>query len=197
MKFIRTLLRWLKRLAATPPALFYLTARNREKVDGDLTRWCAQVYGNEYSPSLKTLVRLLSQYPEFRNLFYHRIPDARLVSLFCPPYDTLFLHCNDIGPGLFIQHGFATIVNAKSVGANCWINQQVTVGHAGKDRNPTIGNNVAIRSGAKILGLVTVGDNAIIGANAVVVKDVPPNCTVVGVPARIIKRDGVRVDEPL
>ena len=99
--------------------------------------------------------------------------------------------------GLFIQHGFATIIAAKSIGANCWINQQVTIGYSNNSDAPTIGNGVSISAGAKVLGDVTIGDYSKIGANAVVVKNVPANCTVVGVPAYIVKQDGVKVQKPL
>ncbi|WP_429394402.1 serine O-acetyltransferase [Mucilaginibacter lappiensis] len=110
--------------------------------------------------------------------------------------NTLFIHTQDIGPGLYIQHGFATIITAKSIGKDCWINQQVTIGFNGAD-SPVIKDNVTIRAGAKVIGNVTVGGNSIVGANAVVVKNVPGNSTVVGVPAYIIKRDGIKVKESL
>ena len=111
--------------------------------------------------------------------------------------DTLYLYTPVIGAGLFIQHGFSTIITAKSIGENCWINQQVTIGFIAGSDCPTIGDNVTITAGAKVLGGITLGDNAIVGANAVVLKNVPPNCTVVGVPAYIVKREGKKVKEPL
>ena len=116
-----------------------------------------------------------------------------------PPRPECFFNAAEgIGPGLFIQHGRATGVMAQRIGENCFINQHVVVGYKNLgDRPPIIGNNVAIRAGAKIFGPVEIGDNSIIGANAVVFKDVPPNCTVIGVPGRTVKRDGRRVDEPL
>jgi serine O-acetyltransferase len=78
------------------------------------------------------------------------------------------------------------MVAARSIGENCWINQQVTVGHTGRGC-PVIGSNVMITCGAKVLGDITVGDDAVIGANAVVVKDVEPGAIMGGVPARKIK----------
>lgn len=111
--------------------------------------------------------------------------------------DTLFLASRSIGPGLFIQHGFATIVAAKSIGANCWINQQVTVGYSNEIDCPTIGDNVVLCSGAKVIGDVYIGENSTVGANAVVVKSVPANVTVVGIPARIVRADKIRVDRVL
>jgi serine O-acetyltransferase len=109
----------------------------------------------------------------------------------------LLIYTREIGPGLFIQHGFATIISAEKIGRNCWINQQVTIGFSNDTDCPTIGDNVIIYAGAKIIGKVKIGDNSIVGANAVVVRDVPENCTVVGVPAYIVRRNGVKVKEPL
>jgi serine O-acetyltransferase len=100
-----------------------------------------------------------------------------------------------IGYRFMIWHGFSTIINAKSIGNNCTIYQQVTIGNW--NGTPKIGNNVTIFPGAKVIGNITVGDNVKIGANAVVSKNVPENCTVVGVPAFIVKRNGIRVREKL
>lgn len=106
---------------------------------------------------------------------------------------TLFILTPDIGEGLFIQHGFSTIIAAESIGKNCWINQQVTIGFNNKNERPTLLDNVTVYAGAKIIGGVEVGENSIVGANAVVVKNVPQNCTVVGIPASIIKCNGKKV----
>jgi serine O-acetyltransferase len=111
------------------------------------------------------------------------------------PYLFLDTSCN-IGPGLFIQHGFSTIIMA-DMGENCWINQQVTIGYKDKNSRPTLGNKVRITAGAKVIGDVKIGDNVTVGANAVVVKNVPDNCVVVGVPAYIVKKNGVKVKEEL
>ena len=92
-----------------------------------------------------------------------------------------------IGGGLFIQHGFSTYIAAESIGENCWINQQVTIGYKDNTTPPVIGNNVTITCGAKVLGPITIADNVTIGANAVVVKDLPPNSVWGGVPARRIR----------
>jgi serine O-acetyltransferase len=143
------------------------------------------------------------KYPEFRNLFYHRIGKfSFFINWLYPPMNTLFINTGSIGEGLYIQHGFATIIQAKSIGKNCWINQQVTIGfghghNLGNSRSPIIGDNVQVKAGAKIIGPVTIGNNSIIGANAVVVKDVPDNCVVVGVPAYIVKRNGIKTNEKL
>ncbi len=102
-----------------------------------------------------------------------------------------------IGKGVFIDHGMGVVIGETTeVGDYCTIYQGVTLGGTGKDkgkRHPTIGNNVTIGSGAKILGPFTVGDNCKIAANAVVLNEIPPNSTCVGVPAHIVKRDNKRV----
>ncbi len=102
-----------------------------------------------------------------------------------------------IGTGLFIDHGMGVVIGETAIiGDNCTIYQGVTLGGTGKDkgkRHPTIGNNVTIGSGAKVLGPFTVGDNSKIAANAVVLNEIPPNSTCVGVPAHIVKRDNVKI----
>ena len=99
-----------------------------------------------------------------------------------------------IGTGVFIDHGVGVVIGETAeVGDNCVIYQGVTLGGTGKDvgkRHPTIKDNVMICAGAKVLGPITVGENCKIGAQAVLLKSVPPNCTVVGVPGRIVRVDG-------
>ena len=106
-----------------------------------------------------------------------------------------------IGKGLFIDHGMGVVIGETAiVGDNVLLYQGVTLGGTGMEhgkRHPTIGNNVVIGGGAKVLGNITVGDNSYIGANAVVIKDVPANSTVVGVPGRITKQDGKKIDVSL
>lgn len=102
-----------------------------------------------------------------------------------------------IGKGLFIDHGMGVVIGETAIiGENCTLYQGVTLGGTGKDkgkRHPTIGNNVTIGSGAKVLGPFTVGDNSKVAANAVVLNEIPPNSTCVGVPAHIVKRDNVKI----
>ena len=104
-----------------------------------------------------------------------------------------------LGPGLFIDHGVGVVIGETAiVGKDCTIYQGVTLGGTGKEtgkRHPTIGNNVMIGAGAKVLGGITVGDNCKIAANAVVLHDIPENCTAVGVPAQVVRRCGERVQE--
>ena len=106
-----------------------------------------------------------------------------------------------IGEGLFIDHGHGVVIGETTIiGDNVTLYQGVTLGGTGKEqgkRHPTLGSNIMIGAGAKVLGSVTIGDNCKIGAGSVVVKDVPANSTVVGVPGRIVIRDNVRVETDL
>jgi serine O-acetyltransferase len=102
-----------------------------------------------------------------------------------------------LGYGIFIDHGSGIVIGETAeVGNNCILYQGVTLGGTGKDvgkRHPTLGDNVMVSAGAKVLGPVTIGTGTKIGAGSVVLKNVPPYCTVVGVPGRIVKQDGLRV----
>lgn len=155
----------------------------------DLERW-KDICHIEGSNSV-VLAQLLYSRKEFRNLFIYRNRYRRIyrtwIALWYRPMDTLFIETPEIGGGLYIQHGFATMIAAKSIGENCWINQQVTIGYTDKGC-PVIGNNVMITCGAKVLGDITVGNGAVIGANAVVVKDVEPGAVMGGVPAKLIRK---------
>ena len=175
----------LRSLLCTPLLLPRLLAPAdaRALIDADAARW------NEI---LRTdgLLPLLAM-REFRNLYLYRLRHGggpgwvlgRLLTTVWRPEATLFLNAGAIGPGLFIQHGFATIVTAERVGANCWINQQVTIGFKDRSGSPVLEDEVVVHAGAKVIGPVTVGRGSTVGANAVVVRDVPPGTTAVGVPA--------------
>ncbi len=206
---LRSITRSFHKLGTTPHLLLSQTARTRAVIAKDVARWM-EIVGEESRACISQwdkLVWLIRFYPEYRNLFYYRLAEGhttlvgkvfiKIARRLYRPMDTLYIYTPVIGAGLFIQHGFSTIITAKSIGENCWINQQVTIGFVEGSDCPTIGNNVKITAGAKVLGSVTLGDNAVIGANAVVVKNVPPNCTVVGVPAYIVRREGRRVKEAL
>ena len=101
------------------------------------------------------------------------------------------------GKGFFIDHGSGVVIGETTeIGDNCLIYQGVTLGGTGKDRgkrHPTLGNNVMVGSGARVLGPFKVGDNSRIGANAVVLQEVPPDSTVVGIKARVVKIAGQRI----
>ena len=111
----------------------------------------------------------------------------RINSIITPPISSLYITTDDIGEGLFIQHGFATIISAKRIGKNCWVNQQVTIGY-NKRGAPVIGDNVTIHAGALVIGDITIGNNVIIGAGAIVVDDVPDGALICSPKGTIKKR---------
>ena len=120
---------------------------------------------------------------------------ARAISQWSKMWTGIEIHPGaHIGRRLVIDHGTGIVIGETAeIGDDCLLYQGVTLGGTGKDvgkRHPTIGNNVTIGAGAKVLGPFTVGDNSKIGASAVVLKAVPPNCTVVGNPGRIVRREG-------
>lgn len=124
---------------------------------------------------------------------------ARLVSHFSRLLTGVEIHPGaSIGRRFFIDHGMGVVIGETAeIGDDVLMYHQVTLGGTSlerRKRHPTIGNDVLIGMGAKIVGAITIGDHCKIGANAVVNRDVPPNCTVVGVPGRIVARDGLRID---
>ena len=128
---------------------------------------------------------------------------ARITSQFCKFLTGIEIHpAAKIAAGVFIDHGHGVVIGETAeVGTGTVIYQGCTLGGTGKEkgkRHPTIGENCIISAGAKVLGNITVGDGAKIGAGAVVLRDVPPKATVVGVPARVVKIDGQRAeDDPI
>ncbi len=162
-------------------------------IKGDFKGWCQYKF-RKYT--CFQFLKLFSEYPEFRSVVYARLKYGRIfLSWLFKGQVALFINNRQpIGPGLLIQHGFSTIINHKRIGSNCKILQQVTIGYKGGEA-PTIGDNVTIYCGAKIVGGITIGNDVIIGANAVVVKDVPDHCIVAGIPAVIIKRRSSVEDE--
>lgn len=175
-----------------------------------LKREIRAVFGRD--PAAKNLLEVLLCYPGLHAIIFHRIAHffyrrrlfliARLISHLSRFLTQIEIHPGaKIGEGLFIDHGAGVVIGETTeIGDNVTIYQGVTLGGTGKEkgkRHPTIGNNVVISTGAKILGSITVGDNSKIGAGSVVLKNVPPNSTVVGVPGRVVVRDGQRVSEAI
>jgi serine O-acetyltransferase len=184
------------RLICLPHLMVWKLHSGKQVIAADIVRWLSE-YRLNYSMNTG-FIFLMSHYPEFRNLFYYRVGSISfLLNILCRRMSTLYITTPEIGEGLFIQHGFATVIAAKSIGKNCWINQQVTIGFSSNDECPVLEDGVTVNAGAKVIGGIRIGTGSQIGANAVVVKDVPPGCVVVGIPAYIIKRNGKKVKEPL
>jgi len=163
-------------------------------------------------PAAKSSLEIILLYQGLHALIYHRIAHflykcklfllARLLSQFSRAMTGIEIHPGAvIGRGFFIDHGMGVVIGETAVvGDNVLLYQGVTLGGTGLEkgkRHPTIGDNVVIGAGAKVLGNITIGENSYIGANAVVIKDVPPNSTVVGVPGRITRQDGKKIDVSL
>ncbi len=159
-------------------------------------------------PAARNAFEVILCYPGFHAIVLHRIAHgfykiklkliARMISQFNRFMTGIEIHpAAKIGKGIFIDHGMGVVIGETTeIGDNVTIYQGATLGGTGKEtgkRHPTIGDNVVISSGAKVLGPFKVGDNSKIGAGAVVLREVPPNCTVVGVPGRIVKQDNKRV----
>lgn len=164
------------------PFILYLYRKNKTMVNMDILR--SRPLGGG-----KMLILCLVDEPSFRNVFYHRIGGfGKFMNLFFPGVKTLlvFDECK-IDGGLLIVHGTSTYVNAESIGMNCTINQNVTIGVSKGGKKPVIGNNVTIRTGAIVVGGITIGNNALIAAGSVVIRDVPANCMVAGNPAVVKK----------
>ena len=161
----------------------------------------------ERDPAIKTPWEVLL-YPSFRVMIKYRRAHklylkghyflARWISQRAARKTGIEIHPGaTIGKGLFIDHGSGVIIGETAIiGDNVTLYQGVTLGGNGKEtgkRHPTIGDNVMISAGAKIIGSFTVGENSKIGAGSVVINEVPPNCTVVGIPGRIVRQENMKV----
>lgn len=148
-------------------------------------------------PSFKAIIKYKTAHKLYLKKHYFL---ARWISQRCARKTGIEIHPGaQIGEGLFIDHGHGVVIGETTIiGDNVTLYQGVTLGGTGKEkgkRHPTLGNNVMVGAGAKVLGSVTIGDNVKIGAGSVVLKDVPPNSTVVGVPGRIVIQNDIRVND--
>ena len=166
----------------------------------------------ERDPAAKSALEVLLLYPGLHALVVYRIAHKlwqwkiplvpRWLSQSIRFFTGIEIHPGaTIGKNFFIDHGMGVVIGETSIiGDNVLLYQGVTLGGTGKEtgkRHPTVGNNVVVGAGAKILGNIIIGDNSYIGANAVVIKDVPSNSTVVGIPGRITKQEGRKIDMEL
>ena len=161
-------------------------------------------------PAVKTSLEAILCYPGLHAIWLHRIAHklykanftliARLINTISRFITGIDIHPGaQLGEGLFIDHGMGLVIGETAqLGRNITLYQGVTLGGTGKEagkRHPTIGDNVVIASGAKVLGSFSVGSNSKIGAGSVVLKEVPPNSVVVGIPGRVVTSNGVRVHD--
>lgn len=164
------------------------------------------VFSND--PAARNSLEVILAYPGFHAILVHRI-NHMLWNYGVPLLPRLLAHISrlltgieihpaaKIGPGFFVDHGMGVVIGETSeIGENCLLYQGVTLGGTGKEkgkRHPTLGNNVVVGAGAKILGAITIGNNSRIGANAVVLDSVPEHSIAVGVPGKVIKKKIVRI----
>ncbi|MBI3326276.1 MAG: serine O-acetyltransferase [Nitrospinae bacterium] len=162
----------------------------------------------ERDPAARSVREVLLCYPGIHALLVHRVAHqlwthgwltlARYISHLGRFLTGIEIHPGArIGPGLFIDHGMGVVIGETTeIGANCTLYQGVTLGGTSlkkEKRHPSLGDNVVVGAGAKILGAMTIGDHSKIGAGSVVVTEVPPNSTVVGIPGRVVQRSGETV----
>lgn len=193
MGFGKNLIAVLNYPRTLPVYLCVLCSRQKALIRADIARW------NEIDRTSLGFFASINWYmtykKEFRNLIQHRLKHPSytmsakihfvIARMLWKPMESLYIYTTDIGGGFYIQHGFATIISAKRIGKNCRIYQQVTVGYKG-DAAPVLEDGVAVTCGAKVLGDLTMHKNSLAAAGAVVVKDVPENAIVGGVPAKVI-----------
>jgi len=163
-------------------------------------------------PAARNYFEVMFLYPGLHAVVNHRYAHffykhkmffiARAISQISRAFTGIEIHPGaKIGKGLFIDHGMGIVIGETAeIGDNCTLYQNVTLGGTGKEkgkRHPTVGNNVLIGSGAKVLGPFSVGDNSKIAANAVVLSEVPENSTCVGVPARIVRINNQKVNSSM
>lgn len=164
----------------------------------------------ERDPAAKSVLEVVFCYPGLHAIWLHRLASRlyrrgwvfwpRLISNVARFMTGIEIHPGaTIGEGLFIDHGMGVVIGETAeVGNNVTLYQGVTLGGTGKEkgkRHPTVGDNVVIASGAKVLGSFKVGDNSKIGAGSVVLSEVPPNSTVVGIPGKVVVRDGCKIEQ--
>ncbi len=164
----------------------------------------------ERDPAATSTAEIMFLYPGLKAVRMHRTANwfyrhgmhftARWISQRCSHKTGIEIHpAAQIGENFFIDHGTGVVIGETTIiGDNVTLYQGVTLGGTGKEtgkRHPTLGNNIMVGTGAKILGSVTIGDNTKIAAGAVVLQDIPPNSTAVGVPARVVRIDGEKPDD--
>ena len=163
-------------------------------------------------PAARSSLEIMFLYPGFKAVRMYRRAHwcythklyflARMISQHCVRRTNIEIHPGaTIGRRLFIDHGTGVVIGETAViGDDCILYQGVTLGGTGKDqgkRHPTLGNNVLVGAGAKVLGPFTIGDNSNVASGSIVLSEIPPNCTAVGIPAKIVKQDGIRVKDRL
>ena len=188
----------VKELFLTPfmicPLLAYKTSTYKDRIEKDVDRFWAVHYGRKPDSYRIGIIRELANCVEFRNLFFYRCGSigrklSHISLFFLKTQQLLFFGVDRsrLGGGMFIQHGYCTVITAQSIGENFWVNQNVTIAYSHRGI-PIIGDNVHIASDANVVGGIKIGNNVTIGAGTTVVRDVPDNTLVVSQKARYIPK---------
>lgn len=189
----------------------------RELIAMDITAFNNHIKRKEHLQEYKTkpedkilkrveLMWLLKNIKEFRNVWFWRMGATlsklhcvTILNFFMPPMKNLFFSspASLCGGGVYVEHGYSTVIRCERFGEWFSVNQNVTIGGNSKGGIPKIGNNVSVFTGAVVIGDINIGDNVKIGANATIVKNIPSNCTVVPSQSIIVKKDGYKLKEVL
>jgi len=185
----------LYKILLLPHFILYTFCEEKSIINHDLKRWAKakNIKGN----NTYLLFHFLTFSPDFRTIFYFRTKNifTHVLNLYCRKQKGFIIDVRThLGGGIITGHPYATILNAKSIGENFYVNHLVTIGEIDGKR-PIIGDNVSIYTGAIVIGDIKIGNNSKIGAGAVVVKNVPENSVVVGNPGRVIKQNGVKISK--
>lgn len=175
-------------LRMLPHIVLYLL--KKKQIDADLEK-----YSND-GRGIGAFIKVATRQRVFRNLFYYRLGEyvSFFIKWMLPPERTLNIWCPSIGEGCHFEHNYSTYLNAERIGRDFYCLQLVTLGNDSKGRRPIIGDNVKIFTGATVFGGITIGNDVVIGAGAVVRRDVPDHCTVVGNPAFIVRKNGEKTN---
>ncbi len=197
-----------QRTAKETARLSQAAARNGKEIFDDIKEEIRVI--RDRDPAARNDLEVLLLYSGLHAIIAYRISNklylskhyfgARTVSQLARFFTGIEIHPGaTIGKRFFIDHGAAVVIGETTeIGDDCTIYQGVTLGGTGKDtgkRHPTLGNNVMIGAGAKVLGPMRIGDNSKVAAGAVVLTEIPDNCTAVGIPAKVVRRDGIKTQD--
>ena len=183
----------LRHLLCAPGLLALAVTGPDAPLRRDLERWIYfQGSGEDAGP--RAFLDRFARFPEFRTLTYYRLRRSgtagRLVAIALNRVykgeRTLHLVCPKIGPGLYLLHGYATIIDAEEIGHDCFIGHGVTIGHNEQSGRPTLGNGVIVYANSTIIGPIHVGNGVKVATMSLVNRDVPPATLVAGIPAKPI-----------
>lgn len=200
---IKNILFFIKCLVFIPHFFVFKLHNNKEIMHYELIRFMRLVFHEDWNINY-AFFKIVTEIPDYRSVFYLRCGYLGVIlKIFIPGRKNFyfFMPSNKVGKGLVIHHALSTIVSCREIGNDCQIWQLVTIARSrhtkGLESTPLIKNNVCISVGATVIGPIIIGNNVTIGAGALVTKDVPDDCVVIGNPAKIIRQNGFKVNKYL